>query len=91
MSTKYAQLETRCALSVTPLQWAASKLKPSRIYVLHVGDGEAYYRGKDIAARAMERENPFSPYISLVIDVTLEPEEWYLKDEEGNACGSPGV
>lgn len=90
MSIKYRQLPTACSLSLTSLTQAATGLKPSAIYTLYVGT-QAYYEGKNIAALAMEKKNPFSPYINLVIDVTLEPEEWYLRDEEGDACGSPGV
>lgn len=93
MSIKYGQLDggaVRYALSVTPLKMAAAELEASHIYTLHVGE-KAYYNGKHVAALAMEKENPFSPYINLVIDTALEPEEWYLSDEHGNACGSKGI
>ncbi len=90
MSIKYRQLSVRCCCSVTPLREAALQLQPARIYTLHVGE-KAYFDGKDAAAGAMEEGNPFSPYINVKIDPSLTDTEWYLEDEQGNACGSPGV
>ena len=87
---KYKRLPTACDLCQTSLREAARELQPSSTYTLHVG-AEAYYEGKDIAANAMDQDNPFSPYINLKIDTELKRGEWYIEDEHGNASGSEGA
>jgi hypothetical protein len=90
--SKYQSIETRCDLSETPLQWAADKLKPSRVFTLHVGAGWAYWAAKELLHNQGKRaDNPLHPYINLEVDPELKASEWYLSDAHGNAVGSEGA
>ena len=90
VSNKYKPLQTRCNLTVTSIRFAAQEgLKPSSVYTLHVG-ARSYYDGKDVAAHGMDPDNPFSPYINLIIDPDLGRDEWYVSYEHGNAVGTEG-
>lgn len=89
---EYNRLPTACDLSETSLKMAAAELKPSRIFKLHVGAGWAYWAAKDLLVRQLERpDNPLYPYISLITELELKQDEWYLEDEEGNKVGSGGA
>jgi len=92
MSHEYKKIVTRCDLSLTGLEIAAIELKPSRVFILHVGGGRAYWEGKELLhAQQMREDNPLHPYINLQPEPDLHESEWYLEDEQGNKCGSEGV
>jgi hypothetical protein len=88
----YSRLPTTCTLSVTSLEECALRMRPSRSYVLYVGE-----RLHPWAARLLKtigattQEHPFAPYISLVYDGRLEPQEWCITNGEDESWGSEGL
>lgn len=91
MDKPYHRLLIACTLSITTLAECAIRMKPSHTYELHVSPREMAL-GKNIlrSMAALVTENPFAPYVNLVTDSTLEPYEWYMRNESGEAWGSEG-
>lgn len=89
---EYTHLSVRCDLSIEGMKQAIKEggLQPSSIYTLYVHVDD-YYTGKHVAACAMEKDNPFSPYLNLIISSELRRNEWVLKDGVGNMAGSEGA
>lgn len=88
----YVRLPTTCSLCVVALEECAMRLKPRREYKLYVG--RALWTCAIITLRhigALVRDNPFAPYINLVDYDRLQPHEWFLEGDAGEAFGSEGI
>lgn len=88
----YVRLPTACTLCQVSLEECALLLPPRRAYTLYVGmsiEPYAYRLMKHIGATT--KDNPFAPYINVVLDTRLERQEWYLAGGVGEAFGSEGL
>lgn len=80
------------ALSMVALEEIAHHLAPSNIFELHIN------RAQLIWVRTLLRklgcdveENPFAPFVNLILDDSLELVEWYVVDGNGKALGCAGL
>lgn len=88
----YKRLHPTCTLPTVALEECALRLKPRRIYRLNVGACLVPYAAMTLKhIGALTKDNPFAPYIDLFELAILEPQEWFLEGDAGEACGSEGL
>jgi hypothetical protein len=92
MSGIYQPLPVCCTLSVVSMEECAIRMRPSRAYKLCVGRAllpYAYMLVKNIGADS--QEHPFAPYINVLEHQKLQPLEWFIEGDTGDAWGSKGL
>lgn len=88
----YQPLLIACTLCEVSLEECAIRMRPSWVYTLHVPNQLLPFSimlVKKIGA--FTQDHPFAPHINVVLDKTLDREEWYVKNESGEAWGSEGL
>ena len=86
MKPEYDPLPITCDLSLTSLQEAALQVGPAFEYDLIVSPYEGR-KAANLAYHAQLRDNPFAPYINVLISEDFAPNEWCLR-ANGRGCGS---
>jgi hypothetical protein len=80
------------ALSQTALEAMAHQLAPSSIFELHINPAQTIWTRTLLRKIGCDvEENPFAPYVNLVLDKSLGLVEWYVVDGNGLALGCEGL
>jgi hypothetical protein len=80
------------ALCVTALEEMARHLAPSSIFELHINPAQVIWTRTLLRKLSCDvEENPFAPYVNLVLEKTLGLLEWYVVDANGKAIGCEGL
>lgn len=92
MDKPYQRLKVACNLSFHSLEQCALNMRPSHSYKLYVTP-TLYTTAVSICRRmaAIVEDNPFAPYVNIIINKTLGPWEWFIEGDAGDAWGSEGV
>ncbi len=81
-------------MALTPLSLAAvaNQLACSYVFHLHINPMQVIFaRGMLHRMSADVQENPFAPYVNLVLTNSLGNTEWFLEDINGDAMGCEGL
>ena len=80
------------ALCQTALEAVASRLLPSSIFELHINPAQLIWVRTLLRKIGCDvEENPFAPYVNLIVDKSLGLVEWYVVDANGVAIGCEGL
>lgn len=80
------------ALSQTALEAVSAHLQPSSIFELHIHPSQLVGTRRLLRKLGCDvEENPFAPYVNLVLDKELGMVEWYAVDANGDAVGCEGL
>lgn len=81
-----------CTLSIAALEMCAIEMRPASTYKLYVPKLLAPFArmtAKHIGATSLY--HPFASHINVIESDKLEPHEWYIEGESGDAWGSEGL
>ena len=91
MSEKYVSTTMAMDLNIASLEEAARLIGPAATFELHVCENNIIWVRQMLKKLACDvMENPFAPYVNLILDNQLGQFEWFLS-ANGRSIGSPGL